>query len=159
MGIEFVKDEADKLRLDPLEVRGKQPGKHYRWLRKSDLNIAQKKYLGYDLVERGGPEEATIDSTTRMKKGADTDNTIQVGDLVLGVMSEERHQELRRINQEKIKRRTHGVEIAYREKMRSLARGEDVGFVEHKDNPSMKGMDEHEYAERESYLESKRKGR
>jgi len=160
MGIEVTLDEADKRRLDPLEVRNKQPGKHYRWLRKSELNIAKKKYLGYDLVDNSGPEQATLDSSTRMKKGTDVDTTIQVGDLVLGVMSEERHQQLRKENQDKIKHRTHGVEIAYRNAQRQAARGEDVGFVEHRDNRSMsEGMTEQEYEERESYLERKRKGR
>jgi len=150
MGIEVTKDEADKRRLDPLEVRNKQPGYHYRWLRRSDLNIAQKKYKGYELVDNGGPERASLDDGTRMKKGSDVDSTITVGDLVLGRIPEDVHKRLREENREKIQHRTHGVEIAYRAKQRQVARGEDVGYVEHRDNRSMsEGVTEHEYAEME----------
>jgi hypothetical protein len=155
MGIQVTKDEADKRVQDPLEVRGKQPGFHYRWLRKSDLNIARKKHAGYEIVQGDHPEAATLDTSTRMKKGVDVDSTVQVGDLVLARIPIEKHEEYRKRNQDKIEHRTRGVARAYREAVGRMA-GHEAGYTEHRDSPQMDTVDEDTFARMEAEAQRRR---
>lgn len=137
MGIEFVKDEADKKMAagiyDPLRVENKDPNYHYRWLRKEKLNMARKRdFLKYEIVQ-GGPEEGVCKDNTPMKAGEAIVGQVEVGDLVLARIPKELHEEYRRRNKEKIDALATGVTASFK------AAVGDGAFEEHRDVPGYVG--------------------
>jgi len=137
MGIEVVKDEADKKlasgRYDPLEVNNKDPNYHYRWLRKEKLNLQRKTgFLKYEIV-KGGQEETICGDNTPLKAGEQVAGTVEVGDLVLARIPKEKHEEYRRQNQAKINALATGVSASFK------AQVGDRAYEEHRDAPGYPG--------------------
>jgi hypothetical protein len=137
MGIEFVKDEADKKMAggvyDPLHVKNKDPNYHYRWLRKEKLNLSRKKdFLKYEIVQ-AGPEEGVCSDNTPLKAGEAVAGPVEVGDLVLAKIPKELHEEYRRRNKAKIDAMATGVSATFK------AQVGDRGYEEHKDVPGYAG--------------------
>lgn len=105
MGIEFVRDEADKKLYDPFEVKNKQPGRHYRLLNKNSRNLDRKLDEGYTIVGDNDPEKlANLSESNKMKKGTDLDTTQRFGDTVLAWIPEEKIVEKRKQNRKAIER-------------------------------------------------------
>jgi hypothetical protein len=145
MGVEVTLDEADKkmraAQWDPLAVKNKDPNYHYRWIRKDKLNMARKvDFLGYRVCD-GGEEKSVLAENTPIKKGADVDGTVEVGDLVLAKIPKELHERYRQINKDKIKARTKGVVASYKNAVNNAA-GEQVAYEEHRDSPDMADQEE-----------------
>ena len=137
MGIEFVKDEADKKmaggEYEPLKVDNKDPNYHYRWLRKERLNMDRKtRFLGYEVVQ-GSPEKGVSKDNTPLKTGASVDTTVEVGDLVLARIPKELHEEYRKRNKAKIDALATGVTAGFKAAVGGR------GFEEHKDVPGYAG--------------------
>ena len=138
MGVEFVKDEADKKMAagiyDPLHVANKDPNYHYRWIRKERLNMARKRdFLGYEIVQ-GGAEEGVCKDNTPMKAGESVVGQVEVGDLVLARIPKELHEEYRRRNKAKIDALATGVTASFK-----AAVGDGRAFEEHRDVPGYAG--------------------
>jgi len=138
MGIEFVKDEADKKMAagiyDPLHVENKDQRFHYRWLRKERLNLARKRdFLKYEIVE-GGSETGVCKDNTPMKAGESVVGQVEVGDLVLARIPKELHEEYRARNKAKIDALATGVAASFK-----AAVGGGRGYEEHKDVPGYAG--------------------
>jgi hypothetical protein len=137
MGIEFVKDEADKKMAagvyDPLTVRNKDPEKHYRWLRKEKMNMSRKtEFLKYKPVE--AREEASVcGENTPLKAGANVATTVEVGDLILAEIPKELHEEYRKRNKQKIDALATGVTASFKAALGGR------GYKEHKDVPGYVG--------------------
>jgi hypothetical protein len=137
MGIEFVRDEADKKmaagEYDPLTVKNKDPNYHYRWLRKEKLNMTRKvDFLKYEIVQ-GGPEEGVCADNTPMKAGERIVGQVEVGDLVLARIPKDLHLEYRRRNKAKIDALATGVSAGFK------AAVGDRAFEEHRDTPGYPG--------------------
>jgi len=131
MGIEFVRDEADKKMAagvyDPLTVKNKDPNYHYRWIRKEKMNMTRKlDFLKYEIVQ-GGSEEGVCSDNTPMKAGERIVGQVEVGDLVLARIPKEIHEEYRRRNKEKIKALATGVSAGFK------AQVGDRAYEEHRD--------------------------
>jgi hypothetical protein len=140
MGVSVTLDEADKkmrgAQWDPLAVKNKDPNFHYRWIRKDKLNMARKvDYLGYEVC-KSGEEQSVLAHNTPIKKAANVDGTIEVGDLVLAKIPKEVHKQYRDVNDERIKARTKGVVQSYKNAVNSAA-GERVAYEEHRDAGDM----------------------
>jgi hypothetical protein len=140
MGVSVTLDEADKkmrgAQWDPLAVKNKDPNFHYRWIRKDKLNMARKiDYLGYEVC-KSGEEKSVLSENTPIKKAADVDGTIEVGDLVLAKIPKENHEAYRRVNQDRIKARTKGVVASYKNAVNNAA-GERVAYEENHDAADM----------------------
>ena len=138
MGVEFVKDEADKKMAagiyDPLHVSNKDPNYHYRWIRKERLNMARKRdFLKYEIVQ-GGAEEGVCKDNTPMKAGESVVGQVEVGDLVLARIPKELHEEYRRRNKAKIDALATGVTASFK-----AAVGDGRAFEEHRDVPGYAG--------------------
>ncbi|GEM_PF-6535919 len=138
MGIEFVKDEADKRMAagiyDPLHVEGKDPRFHYRWIRKERLNMARKRdFLGYEIVG-DGPESGVCKDNTPMKAGESVVGAVEVGDLVLARIPKELHEQYRARNKAKIDALATGVSASFK-----AAVGGGRAYEEHKDVPGYAG--------------------
>lgn len=136
MGVEFVRDEADKKMAagvyDPLEVKNKEDGYHYRWLRKEKLNMQRKLgFLKYEIVE--GAEEGVCNDSTPMKSGSALTRQVEVGDLVLARIPKDVHEEYRRRNKQKIDALATGVTAGFR------AAVGDRAYEEHRDVPGYIG--------------------
>jgi len=143
--VEVTKDEADQEQFDGLQLSNRDPNYHYRFARKSDMAIARHKFNGYEVVDSTSDEVRSIlTDSTKMRKGADVDTTIAVGDLVLMRIPREKYEENMRRREERIRRVTRGVAASARRNMDS-AGGARLSFEEHRDNPSMKGMSEKAY--------------
>lgn len=136
MGIEFVRDEADKKmgsgQYDPLEVKNKDPNYHYRWLRKEKLNMTRKRdFLKYEVVQ-GGPEQGVCSDNTPLKAGEAVVGTVEVGDLVLARIPKELHEEYRRRNKQKIDALATGVTASFKSQV-------ETAYEEHRDVPGYAG--------------------
>lgn len=114
MGIEFVQDEADKRRGNPLPVPERK-GFVRRWVRTKGWNqeshMADRKAQGYVPVRREA-EAPSVGRDARMQttQGADQDTTITRGDLMLMECPEERVQKRRAATRVLTESRTKGVE-------------------------------------------------
>ena len=145
MGISVTEDEADKKARgegwDPLAIKNKDPKFHYRWLNKNSRTNMNRKtdYLGYEVVS--GTQESVLADNTRMKKGSDVTSNVEIGDMILARIPREKHEEYRRANMDKIKRRTAAAAAAYRDAIRR-ASGEQLGYEEHRDNPTMRDVED-----------------
>ena len=133
MGIEVVRDEADKKQFDALALKNRDPEKHYRWSRDRDMSIARHRFNGYDIVDATSDKVRSVcDDTTRMKKGVDVDNAIRLGDMVLMATSKDNHNERMKEEALKVSRQTKGVTEGYKHAVARLG-GERLGFEEHDD--------------------------
>jgi hypothetical protein len=130
MGIEFVRDEADKKissgQWDPLQVKNKDPKYHYRWIRKEKLNMERKVgFLKYEIVD--GSKEARPEGPNKLLPGGhNVDGTVEVGDLVLARIPQEVHEVYRQRNREKIKAVSTGVSASFKASVPG-------GYEEHRD--------------------------
>lgn len=131
MGVEVMQDEADKKRFDPLGIRNKEPGKHYRWARKTDMRVGLHKFRGFVPSERReGGVEAIAAGNTVMKKGLDADTTISVGDLMLMETSVDNHARLEKEVDDRNKKMKRTVATDFKRQVRR-ATGEDLGYEDH----------------------------
>ena len=148
MGIEFVKDEADKRQFDALALKNADPNKHYRWARDRDMAIAKHNFNGYGIVDSSSdPVRSVCDESTRMKKSGDNDTTIKLGDMILMSTSKENYE--RRMKEEalKVKRQTAGVTAGYKHAVEQLGGAKRIGFEEHDDRHYAGEMTEKDYDE------------
>lgn len=94
----------------------KQPGKHYRFVRKESGNVSVKKARGYEMVSSQDPEvKGTI-----LEQHKDGDSHVAVGNLVLMRCTEEQYQK----NRKKIDDRSEAIRNAV--KQRYEAGGEEL---------------------------------
>lgn len=128
MGVEVMKDEADKKRqdpsgkYDPFEVKNKKPGYRYRLLNKNDRNIERKTAEGFEIVQGNDPEQlANLGASTVLKKGEDLDTTRRFNDVVLARIPEEKYQEKVRENRKRIDRMTASTRGNFKEEVGSSA--------------------------------------
>jgi hypothetical protein len=111
MGIEFIRDEADKLRADPLATSDR-PGFKRRWVRTkghaADMNVERFRRLGYEPVRR---DAAEVTDDPRRKRGEVTkdDGTIRYDDVMLMEIPTEKHEEYRASQQALTRRRSGDV--------------------------------------------------
>ena len=148
MGIEVIKDEADKRQFDGTALKDKDPNKHYRWARDRDMAIARHNYNGYGIVDSTTDKVRSVcDESTRMKKGSDADTAIRLGDMVLMSTSKENYE--RRVKEEadKVKRQTQGVTAGYKQAVERLGGGARIGFEEHDDRRYAGEFTEKDYDE------------
>ena len=112
MGIEFVRDEADKkMQADPLGVTDR-PGYKRRWVRTkghaAEAHVERVRRLGYEPVQRDAAE--MVDDPRRRAGGPKKlDSTIQYDDVMLCEIPIEKHNEYRAAQQALTKRRTGDV--------------------------------------------------
>jgi hypothetical protein len=130
MGVEFVRDEADKKIAagiwDPLEVKNKDPNFHYRWIRKEKLNMERKiGFLKYEIVDCG-KEERPDGPNKLLPTPRPVDGTVEVGDLVLARIPKEVHEVYRERNREKIRAVTTGVSASFKSQVANA-------YEEHRD--------------------------
>lgn len=111
MGIEFVRDEADKRRQDPLYV-SERAGFHRRWVRTkgydAEGHMERMKDLGYVAVERSSGVQAPEHPAAK-KRGAQLDNTVKRGDLMLMEVPEDVYRRRRVEHQAFTRSRTEAV--------------------------------------------------
>jgi hypothetical protein len=130
MGVEMVRDEADKKIAagiwDPLQVKNKDPNYHYRWIRKEKLNMERKLgFLKYEIVDCG--KEVKPEGPNKLLPGGhNVDGTVEVGDLVLARIPKEIHEVYRERNREKIKAVTTGVSASFKASVQG-------GYEEHRE--------------------------
>jgi len=111
MGIEFVKDEADKKPFDPFEVKNKKPGYGYRLINKNSRNVERKLHEGFEIVQGDDPEQlANLSESTPLKKGSDVDSTRRFSDVILARIPEEKLEQKRKENRERINRMSASVQ-------------------------------------------------
>ena len=137
MGIVVTKDEADKTQFDGLAVENKKPGFRYRWSRKKDTAIAMHKFHGYESVDGSKPdsERSALDDSTRMKKDSGTSTSVEVGDMVLMRIPEEKYKALNERRLDKIKRMEQSTASEFKRQVRRAApHGEDLGFIDNSDS-------------------------
>jgi hypothetical protein len=122
MGIEFIKDEADKKPYDPFEVRNKQAGYGYRLLNKNSRNLERKLHEGYEIVQGNDPEQlGNLTEGTPLKKGADLDTTRRFSDVILARIPEEKLVAKRKENRARIDRTTKMVTGEFQQKVGNAA--------------------------------------
>lgn len=135
MGIEVTKDETDQKQFDATRLYGNiDPSRHYRWVRKGDVNITRKKLMGYVPVRKDEGVEHVMDDTTRMKKGEGESMLIEMGDAILMSCPKEKFEERQAARRSKILRQTKGVTQAYKDAVARMSRAEgqeNLGFEEH----------------------------
>ena len=111
MGIEFIRDEADKLRHDSLAT-SERPGYKRRWVRTkghaAEMHVERMRRLGYEPVQR---DAAEIANDPRRKRGdvKQYDGTIQYDDVMLCEIPIEKHAEYRASQQALTRRRSGDV--------------------------------------------------
>ena len=112
MGIEFIRDEADKkMSVDPLGVT-ERPGYKRRWVRTkghaAEAHVERMRRLGYEPV---AADQADMNVDVRRKAGRPKklDGTIQYDDVMLCEIPIEQHEEYRAAQQALTKRRTGDV--------------------------------------------------
>jgi hypothetical protein len=142
MSITVDKDEADKTQFDATQVRGQDPNYVYRWARcrigeeNDSVNLATHEMHGYEVVSRKD-ESSILNSRTRVKKGADTDDTIRWGDMILMRIPKDMYEARRAAERAKILRQTKGVAEAYKASIAQISQSDNNAYEEHRDNPSM----------------------
>src|SRR5215831_17444400 len=129
MSVTVEKDEKDKQQFDATRITGGDPNYHYRWARcgregEDTTNIAMHEMHGYEVVSRKD-EKSVLSERTRMKKGADTDDTIRWGDLILMRIPKELYEDRLAQERAKILRQTKGVAEHYKRSIANIARSED----------------------------------
>lgn len=132
-GVEVLRDEGDKHQFDASIVLGRKEGRYYRWGRNEARNLIMRKLDGYEVCVDPDVKSA-LGPDTRLKKGADVDDTISFGDMILLETSVENHERLMELDRRKIVRRTKGVMTSYRQKIREASPGDvgrDLSFEEH----------------------------
>jgi|SRR5215467_8546978 len=144
MSIELIVDELDQDQFKPFEVKNPKPGFRYRFLNVNERNLAQKKAIGYEIVDSQAEEQLVITETTPIKRGAQLDTTRRFSDVVLARIPEEKFQKIIRRNEALKERRS----------MRAVfdqLRGQADGAFEEKGKGSYSGqMTESEFNESQS---------
>lgn len=118
MGIEFIKDEADKLRNDPLATSDRA-GYKRRWVRTkghaAEMHVERMSRVGYTPVQRDAAEVA---ADPRRKRGdvSTMDGTIKYDDVMLMEIPIEKHEEYRAAQQALTRRRSGDVGKQFTEK-------------------------------------------
>jgi hypothetical protein len=144
MSIELMVDELDQDQFKPFEVKNPKPGYRYRFLNVNERNIAQKKAMGYEIVDSAAEEQLVITETTPIKRGAQLDTTRRFSDVVLARIPEDRFQRIVRRNEALKERRSMRAVF---DQLRSQA----DGAFEEKGKGSYSGqMTESEFAESQS---------
>lgn len=112
MGITFVRDEADKKRLNPLAVPQK-PGKVRRWVRckgyDAQSHVEYRKDQGYEPVTRAEFEGGKVEEHPGFRKRENLDTTVTRGDLMLMECDQDRAEARVRTQQQITKARTDGI--------------------------------------------------
>lgn len=150
MGVEVTKDEGDQQQFDATKIYGNlDPARHYRWVRKGDVNITRKRLMGYTPVTHDSGIVHVMDDGTRLKKGEDLSTAIEMGDAILMSCPKEMYEERQSRRRAKILRQTKGVTQAYKDAIERMARAEgqgDLSFEEHRDRPMKESITETEFA-------------
>jgi hypothetical protein len=129
MSLDVVKDQADKRQFDGLALRNRKPGRIYRWARRDDFQVALNRFNGYEVVDTAeDPVESVLSSGTRMKKAADTDGTVTLGDLVLMSMPVEDYEQRRRNEEQLAIRRQLAVTKGYHAEIARISGQHGVSY-------------------------------
>lgn len=134
--IEITKDEIDQHQFDATMVQGLDPSKHYRWVKKTPVNVTRKGLQGYVQTVRTPELRHVVDTTTPMKKGEDISSAIEWGDMILMEMPKEVFEDRLNRKRARILRQTKGVAQAYRAAIARMSEGagqKNLGFEEHTD--------------------------
>lgn len=99
---------------DLLAVRKRDPGRVYRWLHKNETNIERKKLMGYRIEKK----DQGAETESQKVNGSTSDNSHQVGDMILGSIPRElyekraaaRHEEIQERKRYLTERFQHDVE-------------------------------------------------
>jgi len=122
MGIEFVKDEADKKPYEPFEVKNKKPGYGYRLINKNARNVERKLHEGYEIVQGNDQEQlGNLGAATALKKGSDLDTTRAFSDVILTRIPEKKLEEKRKANRERIGRLSASVGADFKNEVGSTS--------------------------------------
>lgn len=107
MGIEVVKDEADKRPYEPFKVLNRKEGYEYRLLNKNAHNLERRAHEGYEIVQGSDPEKLMgLNANNPMKQGSDLDTTRQFHDVILARIPKELADKRRRFVKDLTSRRT-----------------------------------------------------
>lgn len=155
MGIEFVRDEADK-QFDALALKNADPAKKYRFVRKKDIQMARAQFQGYEVVDTTiDKARSVLNDGTQVKKGSDVTTTVEVADMILMSQPKEKFEERVRRRDRKIERQISGHSRDAVDEMNRIGQGKVRAYQENTESRGMKSVDEVDFAK----LEAARKGR
>lgn len=158
MGIEFVRDEADK-QFDALALKNAKPDKRYRFVRKKDIQMARAKFNGYEVVDRSVDNvESVLDDGTRMKKGSDLTTSVEVGDMILMSQPREKFEERMGRRQRKIDREAADHSKNAVAAMNAEGRGKVRAYEDNTESRGMNSVTEEEHLQ-ETLAAERKKGR